>query len=497
MMPFHYMCLLWVLGPVVAQDLFEKGNTFLAQRGLTMQTVNPSETNLTAQVSVKSADTWYKNIGPGDGSFNLCVDLPGGDAFNGNRLWLWECNGKNSQIWVFDNFQIRYGMDENFCIDASDQSNGVQLWLWECNGNEQQTWAYGDDGMVYISGGSFSTCLDHFEGNYDNGQALHVWECSYADNQKWGLFDSDPPNFFPVWPEDNCQYDTGVWPWFQTQQDLENDQWWSAYFTTVYGAIPTWGYPICPGAFQFLWQSAARDSGVALQPTDCAPNAAPTWKGEGDELSDGEYYINNAFLDAQQAFGFIYNSRLWGASVPRNNWVEVAHTVFSGDTGAVWYYMAVGSGVWFNVGNTAVYTDHADAMRDILGSGCVDQDWNTFADWEPVSSIGPTECEKSFDDLWPVAISRGFDSFQFTDHYDCTCGPQGDSSYKYDRRCPTEIVALQDKGGATEACSSLLRGGWGAGTDCNCDPNFISTTKDVDKSTGLTLSAGYSNCGAN
>ena len=37
-----------------------------------------------------------------------CVDLPGGDARNGNYLWLWECTGGDSQGWILDGQQIKY-----------------------------------------------------------------------------------------------------------------------------------------------------------------------------------------------------------------------------------------------------------------------------------------------------------------------------------------------------------------------------------------------------
>jgi len=502
MILFHSTRLSWVLGSVVAQDVFQKESAFLAQRGLTMETVHPSEANLTAQTS--SDDSWYKMIGPGDGTSNLCIDLPGGDARNGNPLWLWECNGHDTQTWVFSDYQLRFGQDETMCIDAGDQSDGMQLMLWECNGSPQQTWGY-ESGQILIAGGN--ACMDKWGDNWDSGQDLHVWECSGADNQQWGLFDTDQPNLYPAWPRDKCQFNTDpAWPAFATQADLENDQWWSVYFINVYGEIPTWGYPICPGAFQFLWQGAVKNSGVVTtDPIDCAPNAAPTYKGEGDELAEGSYYVNNAFLDAQEVFSFIYNSGLRGRHVPRNHWVEVIHTVFPGDIGVAWYYMAVGSGVWFNVGETAVYNDHADAMAIELNGACIDSGQNTWADVDPVSSIGATECENNkpktgeegtgFKPLWEAVLSQGRVSVQFLNHYDCTCGPQGDSSYKYDRHCPTEIVDLQDTD-AENPCSNLLRGGWEAGKDCGCNRDFKSLTKNVDEKTGAFLYAGYSNCGA-
>ena len=86
-------------------------------------------------VAAATADSWYKTSTPEE-NHNLCLDAPSGNAFNGNMLWLWECNGMNAQIWVFDNYQIRYGGDENFCIDAHDMADGEQLMLWECHGME-------------------------------------------------------------------------------------------------------------------------------------------------------------------------------------------------------------------------------------------------------------------------------------------------------------------------------------------------------------------------
>jgi len=131
----------------------------------------------------------YKTITPEDNQ-DLCLDVPGGTAYNGNSLWLWECNEMAGQIWVIDNYQIRYGDDESYCIDSGDMGAGTQLFLWECNGQPQQTWSYDSDAMrVYTD--NTATCLDYYEDQAYNGQALHVWDCSGLGNQKWHLWDSD------------------------------------------------------------------------------------------------------------------------------------------------------------------------------------------------------------------------------------------------------------------------------------------------------------------
>jgi len=131
---------------------------------------------------------YYQTITPSSNT-NLCVDVPGGDASNGQQLWLWECNGAESQRWRYDNWQIRYAPDETKCIDAGDMSDGLQLYMWDCNGQPQQTWGYDSDGSKpYLA--DTSTCLDYYGDWTSNGQPLHVWECTGDWNQQWSLWDS-------------------------------------------------------------------------------------------------------------------------------------------------------------------------------------------------------------------------------------------------------------------------------------------------------------------
>lgn len=130
--------------------------------------------------------SWYKTITPSSNT-NLCLDLPGDDPSNGNSLWLWECNGAESQRWVFDNYQIRFGADESKCIDAGDMSNGLQMFLWDCNGYPQQSWGFDvDASRMYLT--DTGTCLDFYGDWQSNGQPLHVWDCSGDWNQEWSLW---------------------------------------------------------------------------------------------------------------------------------------------------------------------------------------------------------------------------------------------------------------------------------------------------------------------
>jgi len=226
----HFVRLMCVLGPVLAQDLFEKQTEFLARNSLALQAANPNVTSSAGRLTAKSTDSWWKTITPQetiDNGHPLCIDLPSGNPFDGTRLWLWDCNGHDSQIWVFDNFQIRYGADEQYCLDAGDMQDGTQLYLWTCNDQAQQTWGFdGDVPRIFLDGSS--SCLDWYEGEYTNGQDLHIWGCNDNGNQKWSVWDSAAPSggggeCQDCFPSNHCEYDTGTWPNFQDEASLTAD----------------------------------------------------------------------------------------------------------------------------------------------------------------------------------------------------------------------------------------------------------------------------------
>jgi len=145
------------------------------------------------------ADSWYKTITPFKNA-GLCLDLWGSEQANGKTVSLLECNGKDNQIWVFDNSQIRYGADENFCVDAQDMTIDTKLTLWECNGSAQQAWGWdAEASTMFIANSSF--CLDFWEAP-DNGtvtsEPLTGADCNGLDTQKWNILDSADPAGSPA-----------------------------------------------------------------------------------------------------------------------------------------------------------------------------------------------------------------------------------------------------------------------------------------------------------
>lgn len=121
-----------------------------------------------------------------------CLDLPGGDTTNGTPLWIWDCNGRSDQWWVFlpDSWQIAYGPDQTKCVDApSDFEQGGVLKLWDCNGGDNQRWGYdADQQTIYLAASAqASLCMDLAGGVPSAGTAVDLWACNSLPNQRWEL----------------------------------------------------------------------------------------------------------------------------------------------------------------------------------------------------------------------------------------------------------------------------------------------------------------------
>merc|ERR1711865_1182745 len=235
------------------------------------------------------------------------------------------------------------------------------------------------------------------------------------------------------------------------------DQFWSSYFTAVYGGIPSdglGGYPICTGSFT---QIAQKIGGMTTTPTQCADSTA----------TDGAL-VNALSTNADPDGGivsYVANSQNFGHVVPDDAWVEVQHKAFAQDKNMAWMYLTFGSAVWWNVGKSVNFKDHADASQGLLAHGCHD-------DTEHKGAPVPTECEQDFDDWAKTATQQGYKSIQITAHYDCTCAEKGVSSWSGgQRRCPTEILDLVGNG-QSGCASTEYKAGWGASKACVCDTSL-------------------------
>merc|ERR1712232_1388635 len=104
-------------------------------------------------------------------------------------------------------------------------------------------------------------------------------------------------------------------------------------------------------------------------------------------------------------------------------------------------------------GNTAVYSDHPEAVKDLLHKSCGDKQ---------------NECGGHFADMYKAGSKKGYDTLQFLQHADMQC-----DSHNTMKNLAIEIVDL--KGPGTTTCSQTnsgntrFRAGWEAKSVCTCD----------------------------
>lgn len=135
------------------------------------------------------------------------------------------------------------------------------------------------------------------------------------------------------------------------------------------------------------------------------------------------------------------------SALPSNYWVEVIHTAFKYDYSATWLYYTPGSAIWFWTGTTKVYSDHKEAVSDLLHEQC-----------------NNIQCIDYFKDLYQAGINAGLNSIQFTDHDDMTCGSGTQ---------PLALEIVDFAGPGTEPCGGSsgvvrFRAGWEASSTCTC-----------------------------
>jgi len=97
------------------------------------------------------------------------------------------------------------------------------------------------------------------------------------------------------------------------------------------------------------------------------PGNAPTLKLCPDQPGDG--YVSNNKYQPPWAF-WIWHPPPFGVrgrGIPANTWVEVSHMAQGRESAGAWFMFSMGSGIWFNVGRTAVFYDHAAAHERFCG----------------------------------------------------------------------------------------------------------------------------------
>lgn len=231
---------------------------------------------------------------------------------------------------------------------------------------------------------------------------------------------------------------------FSTAADLQGDAAWSCYFQKVFGVVPTDGYPICIYSFFKLYTGIAEQCGISL---GTASRLCPTRNGELFGRFSYSVDVNVAW---------IWNSDLMRGqssfSVESNKWVEVLHNANPIDGAATWLYYTPGSSIWFWTGSTKSYTDHPEAVKDLLGDRCIS---------------ASNECVHYFSRIFAAMKTAGLNSISFVKHADMECSPLG-----MVMNLAIEIVDIAGSGLTTCGGPSgwvRFRAGWEASADCFCE----------------------------
>jgi len=123
-----------------------------------------------------------------------CIDVSGGDATNGNDVYLWRCLAEGTwfnQQWTLPASgagQVRWTPHPDKCLDVANTNKGTQLRIWDCSAdNPNMQWSVPTDG----SGRLFLTdtpskCVDNSGGSIGPGNKVQIWDCSESgENAIW------------------------------------------------------------------------------------------------------------------------------------------------------------------------------------------------------------------------------------------------------------------------------------------------------------------------
>ncbi|GAA3807143.1 hydrolase [Cellulomonas soli] len=116
---------------------------------------------------------------------SLCMDVPWGLAYDGNRVQLATCNGNKAQQWTRGSDGTLTALGRCLDVTSSGTTNGTAVQLWGCNGTKAQEWTY-DASTKALKNPQSGKCLDAVDGvPVHDGQKLQIWDCAGTANQQW------------------------------------------------------------------------------------------------------------------------------------------------------------------------------------------------------------------------------------------------------------------------------------------------------------------------
>ena len=127
---------------------------------------------------------------------NKVLDVPGGNAVNGNELQLYDLNGSYAQKWQFSYvgngiYKIVSLKDLTKSLDVANGSvnSGSTLNVYDYNGTYAQQWLLKEagDGYYYIISNSGGLVLDVCGANTTNGTKVWMHNFNNTEAQKWKI----------------------------------------------------------------------------------------------------------------------------------------------------------------------------------------------------------------------------------------------------------------------------------------------------------------------
>jgi len=234
---------------------------------------------------------------------------------------------------------------------------------------------------------------------------------------------------------------------------------WGRYFEAVYGEVPDSGYPICLQDFWVVYEQALQNSGaqVPMAASHCPPDGSKNSRGALYGRSQGYLFPGQIVSPGTKS---IFQPPPF-TGLQDNTWIEVTHqgSPYLVENYGAWFFLAKGSGIWYNIGKTVAFQDHDDAFKH-------------YGVTYPILPMAANE------EMSRNCAAAGDNTIQFLNHKDGgTCGDCCDSlgggwtsavAWNY------EIVACALNGATGCSVASGVKAGWMGKRNCECDESLGS-----------------------
>jgi hypothetical protein len=190
---------------------------------------NGNELQIYGRNNTQAQDFWFNDltgeIKPSQNS-NMCIEVAGGQYYDGTKIQLHYCNGNIAQKWeTWPDRTIRAQGAKWLCMDAKDSLTiGKKVQGWTCYGGVNQKFLVGENDFTQYSTGRYMRIHASNTGTFIINQTGHalisVGKRNYNTKQCWAT------NSFSNWPstDTNDTNDNGKTNNIKTNNNIEVDR---------------------------------------------------------------------------------------------------------------------------------------------------------------------------------------------------------------------------------------------------------------------------------